>query len=285
MKGALNVISLCSGIGGLDLGLRLAEPRARTVCYVEREAYLAACMVQRMQDGILDRAPIHSDLTTFDGEQWSGVVDIVTAGFPCQPFSVAGHALADKDPRHLWPHVLRVFRQSQAKILFFENVRGLVSRGLRQVLEDVAKLGAHAEWDMFSAAETGAPHKRDRLFCVVATDEGREILADSDSYVGRQGRASDSAQGSRRGHLDRSGQQILADSDCKGLAQRPFSAKRKGTEEPVSAGGNWWASEPAVGRVAYGVGYRAHRIRACGNGVVVAVAARAWCELTGRLLT
>ena len=68
----LFALSLCAGAGGLDLGVRITEPRARTVCYVEREAYAAACLVARMEDAALDRAPVWDDVATFDGRPWRG---------------------------------------------------------------------------------------------------------------------------------------------------------------------------------------------------------------------
>ena len=86
----LNVLSICSGIGGIELGLHAAlDGRTRTVCYVERELSVASILAARMQDGTLDSAPIWTDLRTFDPEPWRGKVDIVTGGFPCQPHSVA----------------------------------------------------------------------------------------------------------------------------------------------------------------------------------------------------
>lgn len=102
---AFNVLSLCSGIGGLDLGLRLALPQARTVCYAEREVYPAAVLAARIADGALDDAPIWSDLRRFDGQPWRGVVDCIIGGYPCQPFSLAGKRLGTRDPRFVWPHI------------------------------------------------------------------------------------------------------------------------------------------------------------------------------------
>src|ERR1043165_987437 len=80
---ALYTISLCSGIGGLELGIASVVP-IRTVCYVESEAYAAATLVARMEEGRLHPAPVWNDIRTFDGRPWRGVVDIVTAGYPCQ---------------------------------------------------------------------------------------------------------------------------------------------------------------------------------------------------------
>src|SRR5262249_33254850 len=96
---SFNVVSLCSGIGGLDLGLELAIPVTRVICYVEIEAFACAVLAARMEEGALAAAPIWTDLTSFDGRRWRGRVDCVTAGFPCQPWSAAGAGGGFNDER------------------------------------------------------------------------------------------------------------------------------------------------------------------------------------------
>ena len=160
----MNVLDLCSGIGGMSLGIALADDSARTVCYVEREAFCAAHLAEKARQGLLDDAPVWTDLTTFEGEPWRGVVDLVTAGFPCQPFSAAGKRLGTDDERWIWPDIARIIREVEPGIVFLENVPPLVAHGLSFVLGDLAELGFDAEWDVFSAAEVGAPHLRKRVF-------------------------------------------------------------------------------------------------------------------------
>lgn len=160
------VLSLCSGFGGLDRGVRGALPSARTVCYVEREVSVCAVLEARMSDGSVDEAPVWSDLTTFDGRVWRGVVDLVVAGFPCQPVSVAGRGLGSDDPRWLWPHVLRIVRETEASAVFLENVPGIVGKGLEGILQDIHALGFDAEWGCLDAGAVGATHLRDRWFCL-----------------------------------------------------------------------------------------------------------------------
>lgn len=161
MNVALHAISLCAGHAGIDLGTSLASELAdvgcRTVCYVERESYAAAAVVARMEDAHLEQAPVYSDITTFDGRRWRGCVDIVLAGFPCQPFSVAGRRAGTEDERHLWPHVLRIFRESGARLLLLENVPGLIST---RTLQHRSDLIAHL--DLLDAAAQRAPRPRDR---------------------------------------------------------------------------------------------------------------------------
>lgn len=164
-------LSLCAGTGGLDLGLHLAMPEYRTICYVERESYAASTLVARMEDAALDQAPIWDDVTNFNGKAWRGVVDIVHGGYPCQPFSVAGRKLGDKDPRHLWPHIARIVREIKPPVCFFENVGGHLRLGFEQVHDDLQRMGYRVKAGLFTAAEVGAPHKRERLF-ILAYREG-----------------------------------------------------------------------------------------------------------------
>jgi len=161
----MNGISLCTGHGGIELGLHLAlGEHYRTVCYVERDAYAAAALVARMEDKALDCAPIWDDLKSFDGGRWRGCVDIVSGGYPCQPFSVAGKQLGADDPRHLWPDVFRIWRAVGARYLFCENVAAHIGLGFDAVLRDLHGVGARVAAGIFSAEEVGAPHLRERLF-------------------------------------------------------------------------------------------------------------------------
>ena len=158
-------MALCAGAGGLELGISLAlGERYATVCYVEREAYAAATLVARMEDQALDSAPVWDDLRTFDGAAWRGCVDIITGGYPCQPFSLAGKRLGASDERHLWPDVCRIVREVQPGLCFFENVPGHLSMGYADVERDLQGLGYRVAAGLYSAAEVGASHKRERLF-------------------------------------------------------------------------------------------------------------------------
>ena len=168
---SLRGISLCAGVGGLDLGIHIAVPSYRTVCYVERDAYAAATLVARMEDAALDCAPLWDDVKTFNGKAWRGVVDIIHGGYPCQPFSVAGKKLGDKDPRHLWPHIARIVREIKPPICFFENVGGHLRLGFEQVHDDLRSMGYRVKAGLFTASEVGATHKRERLF-ILAYCEG-----------------------------------------------------------------------------------------------------------------
>src|SRR3990172_2552439 len=159
------VLSLCSGVAGLELGIKLAEPTARTVCYVERDSFAASVIVERMEDKALDEAPVWDALLTFDGKPWRGKVDCISAGFPCQPWSTAGKRKGKEDDRWIWPEIVRILREVRPRYAFLENVPGLVwGGGLSAVLGDLADCGFDAEWLPLSAQAMGAPHKRERVF-------------------------------------------------------------------------------------------------------------------------
>ena len=166
----MRILSLCSGIAGLELGIKLACPSSKTICYVEWDTFAAATLVARMRDGTLDSAPIWDNVKTFDGCPWRGKVDCVIGGYPCQPFSVAGKRRGTEDPRHLWPHVARIVREVRPALCFFENVPNHLNLGFQSVCEDLWGMGYGVEAGVFSAAEIGAPHLRKRLFIMAHRD-------------------------------------------------------------------------------------------------------------------
>lgn len=168
--GPFHVLSLCSGYGGIELGLSLAMREARPVAYVEREAHACAVLAARMGEGCLAPAPVWSDLATFDGLPFRGLVDLVTAGIPCQPHSQAGKRLHDADERWLWPEVLRVLDECEAPLLLVENVDGF-KKMLPVLNRDLRDRGRRAVAARFSAKEVGAPHRRVRWF-ILAHDDG-----------------------------------------------------------------------------------------------------------------
>lgn len=136
------------------------------MCYVEREAYAASVLVRRMEEGRLDPAPVWSDLGSFDARPWRGVVDCITGGYPCQPFSVAGKQRAHEDERHLWPHVARITEQLRPSVVAFENVANHLRLGGREVLGDLQRMGYETAASLWRASDVGAPHRRERIFIV-----------------------------------------------------------------------------------------------------------------------
>tara|TARA_Y100000310_G_scaffold153791_1_gene153292 strand:- start:8754 stop:9749 length:996 start_codon:yes stop_codon:yes gene_type:complete len=162
----MNGLALCAGVGGLELGLSLAIPGYRCVGYCERDSYAASAIVARMEESTLDQAPIWDDIGSFKGELYRNRVDIVSAGFPCQPFSVAGRRDGTRDERWTWEDIARIIREVRPRYVFLENVPGLLTDtgGYGTVLASLAQVGFDAEWDVFSAEGVGAPHLRRRVF-------------------------------------------------------------------------------------------------------------------------
>lgn len=167
----MRIGSLCSGYGGLDLaGEQLTGGTTAWVADIDPRA--SVVLAHRFAD-----APNLGDLRAVD---WSTVepVDVLTAGYPCQPFSTAGHRKGADDPRHLWPEVLRAVRDLRPRLVLLENVAGHLSLGFGRVLGDLAAAGFNAEWTVFRASDVGAPHRRARLFIAAHPNgEGRKSRA------------------------------------------------------------------------------------------------------------
>jgi DNA (cytosine-5)-methyltransferase 1 len=174
--GTPTILSICSGYGGIELGLSAVED-FKPVCYVENDLSQASILAARMEEGLLPEAPIWSDLTTFDCTPWSGKVDIITGGFPCQPWSVAGKQLGEKDPRHLWPHVARVASELGHPTLFLENVPGILDSYYFSIRPELQSMGYRVKEGLYTAEETGAPHRRQRLFFMAVHGNDTSALA------------------------------------------------------------------------------------------------------------
>tara|TARA_B110001450_G_scaffold193633_1_gene181906 strand:+ start:620 stop:1969 length:1350 start_codon:yes stop_codon:yes gene_type:complete len=164
-------LSLCSGYEGIGIGLRAIFPTLRDIAYVEREGFPIANLVAKMETGEMDQAPIFTDVKTFPYRKFRGCVDILSGGFPCQPFSAAGKRQATEDPRHLFPYIADGIKECQPRIVFLENVQGILSCKtadgepvLQYVLRKLEGLGYKATAGIFSAEEVGAPHQRKRVY-------------------------------------------------------------------------------------------------------------------------
>ena len=167
----LTHLSLCTGYEGIGRGLRRIFPNVREVAYVEIEAFAIANLVAKMEEGHLHPTPIYTDLKTFPFKEFLGKVFFLSAGFPCQPFSVAGRGTSTEDPRHLYPHIARGISQCRPTYVILENVQGIISSKtadgesvLKYVLGDLGGRGYKTAWGVFSAEEIGAPHQRKRVF-------------------------------------------------------------------------------------------------------------------------
>lgn len=162
------------GYGGNHLGLKRAIPNLRLIAACEIEAYACANVVAKMEAGLLDSAPVWTNCKTFPLAPFRGLVDIFIASYPCQGFSSAGKREGQKDPRFLWPWVLRAIAIIQPRYCFFENVDAHVTLGLSTVLSDLEEAGYRHEAGIYSAAECGAPQQRKRVFILAENKSLRE---------------------------------------------------------------------------------------------------------------
>ena len=253
-----HTISICSGYGGIELGLSAVVPGIRTICYVEREIEVAQILAARIKDGVIDDAPVWTDLRTFDAAAWRGKVSLVTGGFPCQPHSVAGNRKGADDERELSGEVLRIAEELGYPTLFLENVPGIRRFYWDNIRPKLQSMGYRTEELLITAAETGAPHRRHRLF----------ILADTG--------------GQRLQGIRSSWKEEYEDGPAHVPLYPPEPADTQGweyvyVEMPTLL--------PTFCRVANGPTPGVSRqLRAAGNGVVPAVAARAWQILNRRFL-
>ena len=286
------------GGGGLYADLILGHT---PIFAVEWDAYACAILRSRAADGWFPGLRVHEgDVRLFDPSEYAGRVDCLHAGFPCQDISVAGGGEGINGARSgLYRQVLRVADAIHPRYLFLENVGAIVGRGLGIVLGDLAARGYHARWTCLSAAEVGAPHKRDRWWCLGHTNHAGQhpdrrqgqagddlggrgsILADAQKPCGIEStHEADASPGGGKGGMGLSGScSVLAQSRGAGLAIGEGAPGER--PQQATAGTSWWDTEPDVGRVAHGVAHRSHQIRALGNGQVPLCAAAAWKILGG----
>ena len=154
----MKVGSLCTGYGGLDMAVEEYFD-AETVWVSEIDKYASQIIELKI------KKPNLGDLKLVD---WADVepIDILTAGYPCQPFSHAGQRQGTNDARHIWPYIKTAISVLRPSIVILENVRGHLSLGFSTVLGDLAEIGYDAQWTLVRASDVGAPHRRERLFIV-----------------------------------------------------------------------------------------------------------------------
>lgn len=285
-----HVFSVCSGIGGLDLGFHAGMRRigrtARTVCMVEREAFCCSVLGKAMQAKRLDQCPVWcgdlADVPTADLPR----VDWYIGGYPCQPFSTAGAKRGENDRRHLWPVIERQLHSLRPRGVFFENVAGHVSLGLRDVLGDLERLGFRCAFGMYSAAEVGAPHRRDRVFILGLADSdvsGLKGDGESDGQPEEAGRSFRDDVGGRGPNVadpererGRGGISLWEDAaDAGESSGHPWPAR------PGEQPHGWEPARtvPSVRGSSDGIPNRVDRLRALGNAVVPQQAEHAFVRL------
>lgn len=173
-------LSLCSGIAGLDEGVKLAVPNLRITTFVEREAACLGVLVSAMEAERMAPAPCFTDVCGFSGTPYRGAIDILTAGFPCQPFSVAGKRRGTEDERHLFPEVSRIINEVRPRLVFLENVPGLIAtltlHHRRDITDYLATIDRAIEEESDARARWYAQNTRDRLYRRLLREHGISAL-------------------------------------------------------------------------------------------------------------
>lgn len=257
----MNVLAICAGVAGLELGIRIAEPGARGVCYVEREAYAAGILAARMEEGWLHPAPIWSDLGTFNPEPWRGVVHCIASGDPCQPNSVAGKRLGTEDDRWLLDRVLAIVEALRPDRFFRENVPGNADGQLAVIVPALEGMGYRVAAGIFSAAECGASHRRERLF-IMAHAIGRKPPGwGARCREAASGRAYDQSSGSgfQLANARGAGWEGRERGGSSSEGNRPEasgSASQYGSASLVQPYGSEWRAGASAGCQPYGDGGR-----------------------------
>jgi DNA (cytosine-5)-methyltransferase 1 len=218
---------------------------AEMVWCAEIDKYASALIEQRFNK------PNLGDIKQID---WANVepIDILTAGYPCQPFSHAGQRKGTEDERHIWPYIIKAISILRPRIVVLENVRGHLSLGFKEVLKDLAKNGYDARWQIVRASDVGAPHQRARLFIVAyPSSEGLQrpknetnditngIIANSNSDAREESRRTDREISTKSSGLQRgqnigqarcehgcSGEIITNSNDTRGIGSVPRLSQR-----------------------------------------------------------
>ena len=258
----MNHIDLCSGIGGFALGFQWAG-LSKPVLFCDIEPWSRKILKKHWPD-----VPIAEDVKELTSDP-DGLIPrtdpkktILTAGYPCQPFSHAGKRLGQEDDRHIWPYILQIVAHKRPAFCVFENVYGHVSMGLDQVLLDLEAQGYASRTFIVPACGVDAPHRRDRVWIIAHTDSHREP---NGPVNGSQGQRLDVGNASSGGQRRDNGRWAGQEPENRG--QDVADTDRKRGQAPQQ-----WLTEPPVGRVAHGIPKRVDRLRGLGNAIVPQIA-------------
>ena len=223
-------VDLCSGIGGFSLGFEWAG-LSSPVLFCDVEPWCRQVLSKHWPD-----VPVACDVKELASDPNRNVpdCDILTAGYPCQPFSLAGKRGGSEDDRHIWPHILQIVASKRPAWCVFENVYGHLTLGLDQVLLDLEAEGYATRPFIVPACGVDAPHKRDRIWIIAKN---------------------------------------MANPDNSGREEQRWSQPAQPKHQAPQCGSGW-LPEPRVGRVANGIPRRVDRLKGLGNAIVPQIAMR-----------
>ena len=242
-----------SGIGGFALAARWAG--FETVAFCESNPWCQK-ILRKHWPGV----ELFNDIKEVDIEKFKELSpDVISGGFPCQPFSCAGQKRGTEDDRHLWPRMFEVIKHTRPTWVIGENVPGIITLALDTVLDQLEGEGYATQSFVIPAAGVNAPHRRERVWILAHTES-----VNSNGRIDREHCAEEKRQGQTRG---KSG--ISPDTNGKRPQGLRAEYELQKIEEKRQAGwSRCWESEPAVGRVADGIPDRVDRLRGLGNAVV-----------------
>ena len=256
----LRMLDLFAGIGGFSYAGEKLVGGYETVAFCEYDEHAQKVLRKHWPD-----TEIIGDIRELanDADRFRGMVDIITGGYPCQPFSLAGVRRGDKDDRHLWPEMLRVIQAVRPRWVIGENVAGHISMGLDTVLSDLEAAGYTSRCYVIPAVAADAPHRRDRCWIVAHAD----CVRGEDEQGHQANRQKQQLDGGGDGAT-----QDVGNADSEGL-ERSVRQDVQRHDDRFTIGSRW-QPEPAIRRVAYGIPGRVHRLKQLGNSIVPQVAAR-----------
>jgi len=270
--------SLFSGIGGFDLAAQWMG--WDNIFQVEKDSFCRAVLTKNFPN-----TNKYEDIKTFDGSKYSGAIDVVTGGFPCQPFSTAGKRKGTDDDRYLWPEMLRVIREIQPRYVVGENVRGITNwdEGVvfDSVQSDLEVEGYEVLPFLLPACGVGAPHRRDRVWFIAYSKSNRnrrglpKVEAKNDKIE-----ESKECWKSDTKSCDNGDQWINSNPNCNERCERRLYSSGSETSERYTCtrdtcnGWHWkdFPTQPGICRRDDGVPYRVDRIKSLGNAIVPQVA-------------